>query len=400
VRILFVAMHNSIHTARWIRQLRGLGWDLHLFPIQQSDPDPDLDQLHPEIREITVHHPGGLPLSAPRPGVREAGTWPLRLRGPARKDIFRRIRRRFLRRDRDLAATVRRIRPDVVHSMEFQHAGYLTLAALPHMGPARPPWLAANWGSDVYLYGRLASDREQVRALLRSCDYYHCECERDVALAREFGLRGEVVAVSPSGGGFDVATIAGLSGGVPPSARRVIVLKGYQHWAGRALVGIRALELCADVLSGYRIVVLPVERPVAIAAELASQRTGIEFETRGGLPHEETLRLFASARVHIGLSISDAISTSFLESMITGAFPIQSCTSCASEWIDDGVGGIIVPPEDPEVIARAIRRALADDALVDEAARSNRKTAMERLDLSVVRPRVTEMYERIAAATR
>ena len=32
MKILFVAMSDTIHTARWIGQLAGLGWDVHLFP--------------------------------------------------------------------------------------------------------------------------------------------------------------------------------------------------------------------------------------------------------------------------------------------------------------------------------------------------------------------------------
>jgi len=59
--------------------------------------------------------------------------------------------------------------------------------------------------------------------------------------------------------------------------------------------------------------------------------------------------------------------------------------------------GFIVPPEDPEPIAAAIRRAVSDDALVDRAAELNAKVARERLDQDVIRPQVIAMYEKIAA---
>ena len=35
-----------------------------------------------------------------------------------------------------------------------------------------------------------------------------------------------------------------------------------------------------------------------------------------------------------------------------GSFPIQSDTACADEWIEDGVSGLIVPPEDPDSLRR------------------------------------------------
>ena len=32
MRILFVAMADSVHTARWISQIDDQGWDIHLYP--------------------------------------------------------------------------------------------------------------------------------------------------------------------------------------------------------------------------------------------------------------------------------------------------------------------------------------------------------------------------------
>jgi len=46
----------------------------------------------------------------------------------------------------------------------------------------------------------------------------------------------------------------------------------------------------------------------------------------------------------------------------------------------DGQTGILIPPEDPEVVTKAIQRALADDKLVDKAARLNWQTAQKYLE--------------------
>ena len=53
MRVLFVAMANSIHTARWVDQLAGQGWDLHLFPSTDS-----WIEVHPELGNVTLHHTG------------------------------------------------------------------------------------------------------------------------------------------------------------------------------------------------------------------------------------------------------------------------------------------------------------------------------------------------------
>jgi glycosyltransferase involved in cell wall biosynthesis len=177
----------------------------------------------------------------------------------------------------------------------------------------------------------------------------------------------------------------------------VLALKGYQHWAGRALVGLRAIELCADTLKGYRVAVYSSAPEVRIAAELASKATGIPIDCVPLGTHEDVLRLHGRARVSIGLSISDALSTSALEAMMMGSFPIQSNTSCINELLQDGETVILVPPNDPEPIAAAIQRAVTDDALVDRAADINTRVTAEHLDQSVVRPQVIAMYEKIGA---
>ena len=83
-----------------------------------------------------------------------------------------------------------------------------------------------------------------------------------------------------------------------------------------------------------------------------------------------------------------------------GAFPIQSSTACADEWVEDGKSGFIVPPEDPQAVAEAIRRALGDDDLVNQAAEINLQVAKRRLDYSIIQPRVIKMYQDIFAEMR
>jgi glycosyltransferase involved in cell wall biosynthesis len=299
-----------------------------------------------------------------------------------------------------LAWTIYVLKPDIVHSLEIQHAGYLTLDVRNRLGGRFPHWVVTNWGSDIYLFGRLAEHKEKIKAVLTACDYYSCECQRDVHLAKQMGLRGEVLPVLPNTGGFDLSQVAQFRQPGPTSGRRLILLKGYQGWAGRALVGLRAIALCANQLKGYRIAIYLASPEVKIAAELVSQSTGIPIDLIPSCSHDDMLRLYGCARVYIGLSISDAASTSLLEAMTMGTFPIQSCTACADEWISDGESGFIVPPEDPEPVAAAIRRAVSDDALVDRAAELNDRVVRERIDQAVIRPQMIAMYEKIASRMR
>src|SRR5262249_13105764 len=161
------------------------------------------------------------------------------------------------------------------------------------------------------------------------CDFYSCECHRDVELARRFGFRGTVLPVYPVSGGFDLDYVTGLRTPGPTSKRRLIVLKGYQHFAGRALTGLAALRMCAADLHGFRVAIYKAVPEVEMAAELFTHDTGIPVDIVPPCSHDDMLRLFGRARAYVGLSISDGISTSLLEAMAMGAFPIQSFTACA-----------------------------------------------------------------------
>lgn len=383
-------MPDSIHTARWVAQLHGQDWDVHLFPSNRGEA------IHPAMANVTVHHmlyserlPSERFLNPVAPSALAIGFDKFRIR------IFE---QRFpMHRARQLTRVISRLQPDMIHSMEMQAAGYLTLEAKKQFAGSFPPWLVTLWGSDVFLFGRLGDHKEKIRVVLENCDYFSCECERDVELARALGLKGKVASSgTPVTGGFSATDLEISKNASLTAGRKVIMLKGYQHWAGRALFGLRALERCADALSGYEIVIYSAVPDVALAAKLFSEKEGIPVRVMSqGISHGEILALHARARISIGLSISDGISVSLLEAMAMGSFPIQSCTACADEWIEHGVSGMIVPPEDPDIIEMAIRTALSDDELVNRAAEINRRVVQERLGSDRLKQEAIDMYSRI-----
>ena len=387
MRILFVAMSNSIHTARWISQIQDQGWEIYLFPVQRQDP-------HAMLRNITVY--GGNPWRAKylHKSVHykrwTSGYFYLDgLEGRLNHQITTKYKKISLEK------VIREIKPDIIHSLEFQHAGYLTLQVRENMGGKFPTWIATNWGSDIYLFRHFPEHEQLIREILRNCDYYSCECQRDVEIAHSLGLKALVLPVLPNAGGMDIEHALTFRQTGLVSQRKNIIIKGYQGWAGRALVVFQALRYCLDILQGYSISVYMANEDSETAARLFSSETGIPVEIIPYSSHEEILKQFGKARIYIGLSISDGISTSLLEAMMMGTFPIQSCTACGDEWIGDGKSGFIVPAEEPREIAEAIRAALLDDALVDKAAEINFATVRQRLDYSKIQTQVIEIYKNI-----
>lgn len=395
-KILIVAMANSVHVARWIQDLGKKNWEIHLFP------SIDTGSLHQDITKVHVHNSvyAGLPKSGGKQNVHDHGLV-VPFNGPANaiRGVLSNIFPAY--RAWQLALLIVTLHPDIVHSMEFQHAGYLTLDVrrlLTKFKIKFPTWIVTNFGSDVYLFSRLKEHKNKIAQILLLCDYYKTESIRDVGVAQELGLKAKVLPIFPNAGGFDIKSISKFRRDICPSERKIILLKGYQGWAGRAFVGLRALELCKNFLTGYKVVIYSASAgtPVDIAAELFSQSTGIAVTIIPPLaPHVDILRLHGEARIYLGLSISDGISTSLLEAMTMGAFPIQSNTSTADEWIKQGKTGFIVPPEDPEIIAQYLKKALTNDRLVNVAAEENFKVIKEKLDRKNIQKQVVEIYSKI-----
>ncbi|WP_157818000.1 glycosyltransferase [Candidatus Thiodictyon syntrophicum] len=405
-KILFVAMHNSPHTARWINLLAGFGWDLHLFAINEAATIPLLSgvTVHRPIWRVSPRHLLARLRGRARDlaGCPEVGIYPLRM--PAKLE-FLLVRKQFslgadgatrplLYGPRTLLRLIEDLKPDLIHSMEFQHCGYLVAQAKALAGTRGfPPWLVTNWGSDIYYYRHFSDHLQRIREVLSGADFYSCECERDVGLARELGFDKKVLPVLPNTGGFDLTFVDRWREVHPPAQRRLVMVKGYQHFAGRALTALDALERCAQDLKGYRIVIFSPSQPIYERVNELQQWLGLDIVVLPHATHDAMLRLFARARLYIGISISDAISTSMLEAMALGCFPIQTGTACADEWIEDGVSGLIVDPDAPQVIAEAIRRALRDDALVEQAAVINCATVRARLDQDQLRKQVRLFYD-------
>ena len=213
---------------------------------------------------------------------------------------------------------------------------------------------------------------------------------------RTSALRGEVLGVFPANGGFDLARMRRLDSGLRTSSRKVIAVKGYQDetWGGRALNALEALKLSATQLSGFEVVIFSATSEVKSRAEALAKEAGLQISVLPPSPNDEIIKLMGRSRIAIGIGLTDGSPVSLLEAMIMGAFPIQADTVSTGEWIRDGENGFLVPPEEPESIARAIQRALIDDELVERAAKLNKVIADQRLDQAALRPRIVDMYRK------
>ena len=105
------------------------------------------------------------------------------------------------------------------------------------------------------------------------------------------------------------------------SERKLILVKGYESFVGRASVALAAIDLISDQIRNFEIVVYSANKKTSKLVYRLNKKKNLNIKVfpKKKLSHEEMLNLFKRARVYVGVSLSDGISTSLLEAIATGA---------------------------------------------------------------------------------
>jgi glycosyltransferase involved in cell wall biosynthesis len=186
-----------------------------------------------------------------------------------------------------------------------------------------------------------------------------------------------------------------------PATRKRIMVKGYHGWSGRSLTALSAIRLAAEALREIEIVVPLASRQVTRECERMSKEVGLRILHFAYSPsHADFITELGTCRAMLSIGISDGISTTLLEALAVGAFPIQSDTACADEWVEHGRSGFIVSPYDTRQISDAIIAAATDDDLVEHAAPLNRETVEKRWNAGINGERMRALYRECRQRSR
>ena len=374
-KILIVAMADSVHTARWIRQFDSDEIEFVLFP---STP-------HRRVHPLILQH-----MSQRLTSTLKISKW-MKL-GALPIGVFDLVFNHFFRA-RLLATEINSFQPDFVHVMETQHSGYLTDRALARV-EKKPKIVLSIWGSDLFWFQRFTSHKSRIESILKKVDYLITECHRDEELAKSLGFLGSCIYGVPASGGFSLKEADVTESYVAPSLRKTIAIKGYSGFVGLGPMALKTLKRVSHLLSDYSIVVFSANWKTRLIAQIVRLQTGLQIEIR--MKHSQTpaemRSLFLSSRIVIGVSKSDGLPATIKEAAFFGAFPVQTDTSCAGEWFENGVSILLVSADSSESLEQALIRSLKDDRLVDTAARINFEIAKSRMNAESVRSKISALY--------
>lgn len=376
-------MFDSIHSARWLSQFSNEDIDFFLFPSKK------FRKIHPELSKLINSKESASYRIPFFPRMNPI----LDLIGYLDFLFFEKITllTRFkIKRATILSLVIKKFNPGIIHALEIQGAGYLVLEITSELNDSTK-LIVTNWGSDIYFFQDFPEHRKKIADTLSKATHYSAECERDYGLARKFGFSGEFLPCIPNAGGFQIDSVRNLE--IPASRRKYLICKAY---GGQFGLGSMALEIIEKVLSEnseIRIIAYSVTDDLILLAEriAKSYKNFRYFSRRNPIAREELLNYFFESRAYLGLSKSDGISTSFLESMVTGAYPIQSSTSCANEWVQKGAIASVIPVDMNKIISE-LGIVLRDDSLVDLAQHKNLEVSKTHLSCEEIASNALTFY--------
>ena len=153
-----------------------------------------------------------------------------------------------------------------------------------------------------------------------------------------------------------------------------------------ALVGLDA----AAVLVGR-----DLERDGAYEASLRreAERLGVADRVVLAGYRPDVPQLLAGCDVFCLPSTAEGLPIVILEAMAQGKPVVASAVGGVPELVVDGETGLLVPPDDPQRLAEALRKLLADPALAKAMGEAGRTRVRERFSASAGATRVLALYE-------
>ncbi len=112
-------------------------------------------------------------------------------------------------------------------------------------------------------------------------------------------------------------------------------------------------------------------------------------------PSDDVRGVLKAADVYVCSSIHEASPISVWEAMSMGKPVVSTDVGDVKQFIKDGENGFIVPPREPEALAKKIELLCEDPQLREEFGRRARRIAIERLDIAVCAKRHEEVYREV-----
>jgi glycosyltransferase involved in cell wall biosynthesis len=388
MRLLFVTDARSPISQNWMRFFANRGDEIYIATTFQS-ADMDFPVKRMEFTPVAF---SSAKKQSSRPGSASSRTLGLRTL----------IRQWFgpltiPRSAKKLRTFIQEVQPDIIHAMRVPFEGMLTAKALRDIGrgnpaPTPPKFVVSIWGNDFTLHAPSAPLMGYyTRLTMSKADALHADVERDVLLAREWGLSEEkATLVVPGNGGIRADVF------YPPKevvTNPVIINpRGIRPYV-RNDVFFKSIPLVLEKRSDARFLCTGMQSEAQVMEWMRELKIEHAVELLPLIPHAEMGEVFRGAQIVVSPAIHDGTPNSLIEGMACGCFPVAGDLESIREWITHGQNGLLVNPNDPQSIADALLLGLEREDLRRDAAGLNANIISTRAEYGVNMGKVVKWYE-------
>jgi glycosyltransferase involved in cell wall biosynthesis len=335
MRICLIADATSIHTQRWARYFAQVGDEVHLITYEPPNTN---------IEGVDLH---------------------------IIKSFSKSLYVSFIPRHIKIYLLVRKLKPDIVHAHFISkfgfHAAFLGV---------RPVVMSA-WGDDILIipyWSKFLWYFTDI-TLGRADKIYSVSKDMADKIIHNFRIPSSKIIVVPFGVDTDIFQYVNRK-----NTKDVIVL------SNRNLFEVYNIETLLIAISevitknnNLRFMILgsgPLETKLK---QLATEFNINDYVTFvGKVEHENMPEYLHECDIYVSTSTSDGMPTSVLEAMACGKACIVTNVGGVREWIEDGLSGILMPPEQPRILAEKILELSKDASKREKLGMRARKIVAER----------------------
>jgi len=380
MKILYVVDARSPIATNWIRHFAERGDDeIYIASTFQCELDFPIKSL-----EITPVAFSAVKRSSQRPGTASART--VNLRTAIRQWFGPLTIRRASQR---LRRYIEQVKPDIIHAMRIPYEGMLSADAYTGI-----PLIVSVWGNDFTLHAPSTSMMSHyTRWTMEVADALHADCQRDVRLAREWGLSVDKPhLVAPGNGGIrsDVFYPAEK----PVEEPVIINPRGFRPYV-RNDSFFKAIPLVLAKHPNAKFICALMAGDAQAIEWIRELEIGHAVELLAPMPHFEMAEVFRRAQIVVSPSVHDGTPNSLLEGIACGCFPAAGDLESIREWITPNENGLLFDANDPRSIADALITAIENKSLRSKAAGLNQELIASRAEYKSNMLRVEAFYRQV-----
>src|SRR3990172_1367604 len=351
MRICFLGDAGHINLLSWMKYFMRLGHEIHIISFNRPCED---------VNGINLH---------------------------LIDNIFKKNKIRYLLSTGKVKKAIDRIQPDIIIGYRVTSYGFMAVNTGFH------PVVVVAQGSDLFYPRNSKMQKALVRYTINKADLLHTWASHMSDKWSEYGVKEDKILVLPKGVDTNIFRHYERKG---PEGSLILISTRQLRKTYNYDCILKALPLALKNIPNLKYLICG-DGEYRDNLELAAKNLRLENNIRfmGKIRHDELPSFLNSSYIYVSMQESDGVSSSLLEAMSCGIFPIVTDIKANRLWIDDGSNGFLIPVNDHLELARKIIAAYENPKLRQEAKSKNIALVKEKASITSNTIKVVDLYSKL-----